>query len=177
MTEKFHFPRKRKERRCRSRINGTVCFCISSPMIRFTFFLLFLSTTSCLEFGNDLDLSGAEVTDKELAEVTRRTGIDFPEGTMGLGYYFQGSGIDDALALKASIPDDERLDFLKNEIFEKGDKSKCSIQIGRDRVWWKLDELKERVDSKMDLPKGKYVECALGKENGQWTVYVSWTST
>ena len=139
--------------------------------------LLCLCLSSCLEFGDDLELSGAKVTDKELAEVTRRTGIKFPEGTVGLGYYFQGSGIDDALALKASVPDGERLDFLKNKIFEKGDKSKCSIQIGRDRAWWKLDELKERVDRKMDLPKGRFVECALGKENGKWTVYLSWMST
>ena len=139
--------------------------------------LLCLCLSSCLDFGDDLELRAPEVTDKELAEVTYRTGIEFPEGTVGLGYYFLGSGIDPALALKASIPDGERLDFLKNEIFEKGDKSKSSIQIGRDRAWWKLDELKERVDRKMDLPKGRFVECALGKENGKWTVYVSWMST
>ena len=29
----------------------------------------------------------------------------------------------------------------------------------------------------MDLPKGRFVECALGKENGKWTVYLSWMST
>ena len=139
--------------------------------------LLCLCLSSCLDFGDDLELLAPEVTDKELAEVTRRTGINFPKGTVGHGYYSLGSGIDDALVLKASIPDDERLDFLKNEIFEKGDKSKCSIQIGRDRAWWKLHQLKERVDRKMDLPKGKFVECALGKENGKWTVYVSWIST
>ena len=139
--------------------------------------LLCLCLSSCLDFGKDIDLSGAEVTDKELAEVTYRTGIEFPKGTVGLGYDFHGSGIDPAFALKASIPENERLNFLKNEIFEKGDKSKCSIQIGRDRAWWKLDELKERVDRKMDLPVGKYVECALGKENSKWTVYVSWMST
>ena len=131
----------------------------------------------CLDFGEDVELTGAEITDKKLAEVTRRTGIDFPEGSVGLGYCFLGSGIDDALALKASIPDDERLDFLKNEIFEKGDKSKCSIQIGRDKPWWHLDDMKARADRKMQLPKGKYLECALGKENGKWTVYVSWMST
>jgi len=140
--------------------------------------ILCLSLGSCLEFGNDLELSGAEVTDKELAEVTRRTGIDFPEGTVGLGYYFLGSGIDPALALKASITEDERLDFLKNEIFEKGDKTKASLQIGRDKPWWKLNELKDRVDRKMDLPIGQFVECTLGKEeNSKWIVYVSWTST
>ena len=139
--------------------------------------ILCLCLGSCLDFGEDIELSEAEVSDKELSEVTRRTGIDFPEGTIGLDYLFLGSGIDDALALKASIPDDEKLDFLKNEIFEKGDKSKCSLQIGRDRAWWKLDELKERVDRKMDLPEGRFVECALGEENGKWTVYLSWMST
>lgn len=139
--------------------------------------ILCLCLGSCLDFGDDLELSGAEVSDKELAEVTRRTGIDFPEGAIGLGYLFLGSGIDDALALKATIPDEKRMDFLKNEIFEKGDNSKCSLQIGRERAWWKLDELKDRVDRKMDLPKGRFVECALGKENGKWTVYLSWMST
>ena len=69
--------------------------------------ILCLSLGSCLEFGNDIDLSGAEVTDNELAEVTHRTGIEFPKGTVGLGYYFLGSGIDPALALKASITEDE----------------------------------------------------------------------
>ena len=139
--------------------------------------ILCLCLGSCLDFGEDLELSGGQVSDKELSEVTRRTGIDFPEGAIGLGYLFLGSGIDDALALKATIPDDKRLDFLKNEIFTKGDMNKCSLQIGRDRPWWKLDELKERVDRKMDLPEGRFVECALGKENGKWTVYLSWMST
>ncbi len=139
--------------------------------------ILCLCLGSCLDFGEDLELSEAEVSDKELSEVTRKTGIAFPEGAIGLGYLFLGSGIDDALALKATIPDEKRMDFLKNEIFEKGDNSKCSLQIGRDRAWWKLDELKDRVDRKMDLPDGRFVECALGKEKGKWTVYLSWMST
>ena len=86
--------------------------------------ILCLCLGSCLDFGEDLELSGGQVSDKELSEVTRRTGIDFPEGAIGLGYLFLGSGIDDALALKATIPDDKRLDFLKNEIFTKGDTNK-----------------------------------------------------
>ena len=146
--------------------------------MKFLSILFCICLGGCLDFGEDVELTGAEVTDKELAEVTRRTGIVFPKGTVGLGYYFQGSGIDDALALKASIPDDERLDFLKNEIFEKGDKSKCSIQIGRDKPWWNLDDTKSTSGPQDAIfPKGKYLECALGKENGKWTVYVSWMST
>ncbi len=156
------------------RVAGTIPFRVT---FRTIIPLLCLCLSSCLDFGKDIDLSEAEVTDKELAEVTHRTGIEFPKGTVGLEYFFLGSGIDDALALKASISENERLNFIKNEMFEKGDKTKASIQIGRDKPCWKLDELKERVDRKMDLPVGKYVECALGKENGKWTVYLSWTST
>ena len=43
------------------------------------------------------------VTAKELAEVSQRTGIQFSEAKIGLGDLFLGSGIDDALAIKVSI--------------------------------------------------------------------------
>ena len=57
----------------------------------------------CLECGEDVELVTMNVTVRELAEVSQRTGIRFPEGTTGLGYLFLGSGIDDALAIKVSI--------------------------------------------------------------------------
>ena len=47
MTEKFPFPRKRKERRGRIRINGTVCLCAAAPMIRALCILSIISGTAC----------------------------------------------------------------------------------------------------------------------------------
>ncbi len=38
----------------------------------------------CLEFGDDIRLVAPDVTDKELNEVTQRTGIRFPVGATGL---------------------------------------------------------------------------------------------
>ena len=139
--------------------------------------LFSLLLVGCLNFGDDVELVGAEITGKEMIQVSELTGLTFPNGTKSIGYYFQGSGIDDALSIKVSIPEGTKDEFLKNEIFQNGNKSKASIQIGRSRSWWKLDELQDRVDVNLQLPKGKYAECTLGKEEGSWVAYISWMST
>ena len=146
-------------------------------MMRFLICLFPLLLVGCLNFGNDVELVGAEITGKEMIQVSELTGLTFPNGTKSIGYYFQGSGIDDALSIKVSIPEGTKDEFLKNEIFQNGNKSKASIQIGRSRSWWKLDELQDRVDVNLQLPKGKYAECTLGKEEGNWVAYISWMST
>lgn len=139
--------------------------------------LFSLLLVGCLNFGDDVELVGAEITGKEMIQVSELTGLTFPNGTKSIGYYFQGSGIDDALSIKVSIPEGTKDEFLKNEIFQNGNNSKASIQIGRSRSWWKLDELKDRIDGSSQLPKGRYAECTLGKEEGNWVAYISWMST
>ena len=139
--------------------------------------LFSLLLVGCLNFGDDVELVGAEITGKEMIQVTELTGLTFPNGTKSIGYYFMGSGIDDALSIKVSIPEGTKDEFLKNEIFQNGNNSKASIQIGRSRSWWKLDELKDRIDGSSQLPKGRYAECTLGKEEGGWVAYISWMST
>ena len=139
--------------------------------------LFSLLLVGCLNFGDDVELVGAEITGKEMIQVSELTGLTFPNGTKSIGYYFIGSGIDDALSIKVSIPEGTKDEFLKNEIFQNGNNSKASIQIGRSRSWWKLDELKDRIDGSSQLPKGRYAECTLGKEEGGWVAYISWMST
>ena len=139
--------------------------------------LFSLLLVGCLNFGDDVELVGAEITGKEMIQVSELTGLTFPNGTKSIGYYFMGSGIDDALSIKVSIPEGTKDEFLKNEIFQNGNNSKASIQIGRSRSWWKLDELKDRIDGSSQLPKGRYAECTLGKEEGNWVSYISWMST
>lgn len=139
--------------------------------------LFSLLLVGCLNFGDDVELVGAEITGKEMIQVSELIGLTFPNGTKSIGYYFMGSGIDDALSIKVSIPEGTKDEFLKNEIFQNGNNSKASIQIGRSRSWWKLDELKDRIDGSSQLPKGRYAECTLGKEEGNWVAYISWMST
>jgi len=84
--------------------------------------------TSCkLKFGDDIELIAPKVTAKEMVEVTQHTGIQFPIGTTGLGYVFFGSGIDDSLAIKVLIPNEKKSDFLKNDLFQSGEKNKPSF--------------------------------------------------
>jgi hypothetical protein len=145
--------------------------------VRLLIYLLPLLLLGCLKFGDDIELVGTEITGKEINQVSELTGLTFPNGTKSIGYYFQGSGIDDGLSIKVSIPEGTKDEFLENEMFKNGNKSKASIQIGRSRSWWKLDELQDRVDVNLQLPKGKYAECTLGKEEGNWIAYISWMST
>ena len=125
----------------------------------------------------DILLTAPDITAKELAKVTQLTGIQFPEGTTELGYLYLGSGIDDALTLKIKIPNEQKGVLLENEISKNGDKSKYSIQIARNESWWKLDQLEERTDRNMELPKGRYLACTIGRENSEWITYISWMST
>ena len=88
--------------------------------------------------GEDVNLVTPNITSKELEIVSQRTGIIFPEGTTGLGYFFQGSGIDNAIALKIIIPENKKQPFLENDIFKSGENAKPSTQVGRTKSWWKL---------------------------------------
>ena len=121
-----------------------------------------------LKFGDDIELIAPNVTSKEMTVVTERTGIQFPIGATGLGYVFFGSGIDDALAIKVLIPNENQSDFLKNDLFQSGNKNKPSVQIGRNQAWWKLNELNNRQDYAKQLPQGKYVACLYGRTYSQY---------
>ena len=131
--------------------------------------------SGCLEFGDDIRLAAPDVTASELGEVTRRTGIDFPPETVGLGYFFMGSGIDDALAIKVAIAAKGKDKFLENALFQDGGVEACSLQIGQD--WWNIDRLTDRKDYKMNLPQGRFLECVFGEEGGRWIAYIYWMST
>ena len=142
--------------------------------MKFLIHLCFFLLVGCLDFGDDIELVGAEITGKEINYVSELTGLNFPNGTEPVGYYFLGSGIDRALVLKVMIPDDQKEEFLKNEIFEKGNDTKSNHPIAKQQEWWKVDELTERIDRKIELPKIKYVECTVGLEEGKTFVYVTW---
>ena len=115
-------------------------------------FVIVLFLSGCLDFGDDLHLVVPHVTSDELAEVTERTGIQFPTGTIGLGYLFQGSGIDDALAIKVSIPAARKEEFLGNDLFQDECEGSVRIQVGKGQFWWSPGDLMERKDYNKDLP-------------------------
>ena len=156
-------------------INNYVFTSVNAYTIGRYFVLSFsLFLCSCLDFGDDIELVGAEITGKEINYVSEITGLTLPDGTEPVGYYFLGSGIDRALVLKVMIPNDQKEEFLKNEIFEKGNDTKSNHAIAKQQAWWKVDELTERIDRKIELPKAKYLECTVGLEDGKIHAYMTW---
>lgn len=122
--------------------------------------------SGCLSFGEDVDLSGKEVNNAILAKVKKHTGVVFPEGTAGKNYIYYGSGIDDALAIKVSIPIDKKEEFLNNTIFTSGENTEPYIHIGSDTNWWKLESLTDPVYTIYNFPNGDMVECSARMESG-----------
>jgi len=86
-------------------------------MSRLFFLSLLFLMVSCLDFGDDIELDGAEITGKEMNYVSKLTGVVFPDGTEPIGYYFLGSGIDRSLALKVAIPEAEKRSFYEKRYF------------------------------------------------------------
>ena len=134
-----------------------------------------MMTTGCdLNFGDDVELSGAAFDATKLAEVSRLTGVVFPPGTRGVEYLYLGSGIDDSLAVKLVIPADQIEVFLSNPVMGKGEDTKASVQIGKGRAWWKVDGLTDRIDRKQDLTDARFLEVSCGREATEFVVYLSW---
>ena len=44
-----------------------------------------LLLVGCLNFGNDVELVGSEITGKEMIQVSELTGLTFPNGTKSIG--------------------------------------------------------------------------------------------
>ena len=76
--------------------------------VKLLIYLVSLMIVSCLDFGDDIELFGAEINGKEINCVSEITGLTFPNGTEPVGYYFLGSVIDRALVLKVMIADDQK---------------------------------------------------------------------
>jgi hypothetical protein len=156
-------------------INNYVFTSVNAYTIGRSFVLsLSLFLGSCLDFGDDIELVGTEISGKEINYVSELTGLSFPHGTEPVGYYFLGSGIDRSLALKAAIPEAKREDFMRNDIFKNGGNSNSGYHFAQEQKWWKVDELTDGIDRVLELPGQKFVECTVGLENGKTHVYVTW---
>lgn len=136
-----------------------------------------LLLAGCLDFGDDIELSGAEFDATKLAEVSTLTGINFPAGSRGVEYFYQGSGIDDALAAKIEIPESKLEEFKTNPVFQSESDSLLGLRAGSGKPWWRIEALSDRIDRQQELPMGRYLAISLGKEGDHFYVYLSWITT
>ena len=136
-----------------------------------------VALSACLKFGDNIELTGSSITQKEIDQIVQLTGVKLPPGTVGLNYIYFGDGIDPALAAKLSIPLTSRDAFLMNEVFGKGDIQQPSLGFATGQKWWAPQTLSDRVDRTMNLPSGRFVEITCGVEGGSFVIYLDWMST
>lgn len=135
-----------------------------------------VAIAGCLSFGEDLELTGTAIDKEIFRKVTMLTGVSIPSDARGLNYFYYGSGIDDALAIKFSVPEQRRTEFLKNNIF--ADKSNADMQDPfrvTDKSWWREAELHDAIRAEIWIDNNtQFVRCSLGEEMGDLVVYLAW---
>ena len=136
-----------------------------------------VALSACLKFGDNIELTGSSITQKEIDQIAQLAGVKLPPGTVGLNYIYFGDGIDPALAAKLSIPLPARDAFLMNEVFEKGDVQQPSLGFATGQKWWTPHTLSDRLDRTMKLPSGRFMEITCGVEGGAFVIYLDWMST
>jgi hypothetical protein len=131
----------------------------------------------CLDFGKKKEWLSPNVTQKHLDEIASITGLTLPAGTTGLAYYYDGRGIDAAMAAKLSIPAEKVVEIRAHKIFTKGRNEIPAQGVGTGRAWWKPDVLSDRVNRTMTIKNKQFLGCILGKDGSDYILYVTWFDT
>ncbi len=111
-----------------------------------------------------------------LSTISTETGINFPSGSVGVGYIKLGAAVDQARSAKIRIAPDKVSEFRKNAIFSSGKEAKMQMEFAQEKDWWQLSTLAEREDQSIDLDNGGLVEMSFGIEADKPVAYVSWIS-
>ena len=133
--------------------------------------------SGCLDFGDDIEIKNGQIDQSNLDQITQITGIIFPAETRGKHFFYSGSGVDDSLWLKASIPKEKKAEFLKNEIFTHRDE-KLNYSMKLDRDWWQIKNLNAPSHYSTEINQNAdFLGCSIGTESEEVTIYLHWFST
>lgn len=124
-------------------------------------------------FPPPVELSGSEIGQLQISELSKETGIVFPPNTIGLNYLYLAVR-DPAAYAKLKIPKGHEGAFLKNEIFSARPDFAPFILIAHEKPWWRPQDLLNIKQVRASLPGPTIVECSTGKQDGDLIVYVAW---
>jgi hypothetical protein len=129
--------------------------------------------TSCLDFGEENEFFAPDVTAVHLQVIEKRTGINLPEGTVGLALYSNATGIDPWMLAKVRIPSDKAEALLASEPFKLHKPLNPMTFVGTSRPWWKPYELTKAYSGQFDI-KSDLVMWTLGQESADHMLYIKW---
>lgn len=142
-------------------------------------FATIVSLTACdpLSFGDDVSLTGPEFDQPTLDRLATTTHLTFPAGSVGVNYFFMGSGIDDALVAEIVIPSTELAGFLDQERLKSGDVTTTPSTLGNGHSWWTPATLTDATHITCELPNAQSLTVSAGKSGTRTVVFVAWFST
>lgn len=159
-----------------SKANGTCkSAAASSSMGVITAVVISMLMTSCLDFGEENEFFAPDVTANHLQVIEKRTGIDLPEGAVGLALYSNATGIDPWMLAKVKIPSDKVEALLASEPFKSPKPANPTTTMGTSRPWWKPYELTKSSSGQFDL-KTDLVMWTLGQESADHVLYIQWVT-
>jgi hypothetical protein len=135
--------------------------------------VLSMLVTSCLDFGEENEFFAPDVTAVHLQVIEKRTGIDLPEGAVGLALYSNATGIDPWMLAKVRIPSDKVEALLASEPFISPKPINPTTIMGTSRPWWKPYELTKAYSGQFNI-KTDLVVWTLGKESADYVLYIQW---
>lgn len=133
-----------------------------------------LLLSGCLKFGENIELTGAEITPQEIENMGARTGITFPVGTTGQNYYYHGDTMDPWFIARLVIPRADRDTFLKNDIFTQDEIRQPALGAFTKHSWWTPEALHNRMDGATPIPSSRNVEVFLGEHGSDLILLIHW---
>lgn len=124
-----------------------------------------------LSFGTEIEKSGSAIGAAEFAEIELRTSTQLPPGTVGIEYYYNGSGIDDYLAAKLKI-DPIHLTEAKAIVEQLPDTASAVPSGWAD--WLVISPADVVLNRKGEWSPFNYGESVLTQENGAYFLYLVW---
>lgn len=161
-------------KRCRASLPTALQNAGASIWMRLAFVVVtsFL-ITSCLEFGEELEFFEPNVTAKHLEVIEKRTGIDLPQGSVGMALYSNATGIDPWMLAKIKIPADKVEALRKSKPFTSPPPKNPTSITDPTRPWWKPQDLINASNG--ESSRGSEVlQWTLGQEKDDHLLYISW---
>ena len=129
--------------------------------------------TSCLDFGEENEFFAPNVTADHLKVIEKRTGIDLPEGAVGLALDRRACGLMPPMIAKVRIPSAKVEALLASEPFKSPKPLTPTTVMGASRTWWKPHELTKASSGQFDI-KSALVMWTLGQEAADHVLYIQW---
>lgn len=125
---------------------------------------------------SDYNLDAQHFTATYLKLVETRTGMTFPDGSLGLNLFYRGSQIDPSFAARIQVPSEAEAAMIRQITSFTNVEINVSGSLFASVSWWKPSEGTIMAERKYYGPDGYYVHVILSLEGRNCVLYIEWAS-